>query len=253
MYALHDCAAMVAGAQTGDIVLFSGKGPASAVIRWLTRSRWTHVAVVVRLPGYDFPCLWEATRDTDVDDLDCGPPAPGVQLVPLHERLRAYQGEVALRQLLDTTIGTVEQRALATLRTALVSRPYRFTTRDLLATGYAFITRRLFRRLRAVSAGGVCTHAIVTSAGRTLHWAPERQHLGLFCSELVAVAYQAAGLISPDRGERPAHRYAPADFSQDSEFLPWRRGRLGPEILLKQAIAATPASEPRALAIAATS
>lgn len=39
--------------QSGDLLLCSGRNLISWLIRWLTRSDWSHVAIVVRLPGID--------------------------------------------------------------------------------------------------------------------------------------------------------------------------------------------------------
>lgn len=46
--------------QTGDLVLFAGKGWLSGIIRLFTRSHWTHVGVVVRLRGWSEPMVLEA-------------------------------------------------------------------------------------------------------------------------------------------------------------------------------------------------
>ena len=48
--------------ETGDVLLFSGRGPVSAVIRVFTRSPWSHIGLVVRLPGYPEPLVLEALR-----------------------------------------------------------------------------------------------------------------------------------------------------------------------------------------------
>ena len=51
--------------ETGDVLLFSGRGPVSAVIRVFTRSPWSHIGLVVRLPGYPEPLVLEAAGGGD--------------------------------------------------------------------------------------------------------------------------------------------------------------------------------------------
>ncbi len=51
----------------------------------------------------------------------------------------------------------------------------------------------------------------------------------LFCSELVAEAYQRLGLLSE---AKPANEYTPADFSEKKE-LQLLAGTLGNEIIIK--------------------
>ena len=51
----------------------------------------------------------------------------------------------------------------------------------------------------------------------------------LFCSELVAEAYQRLGLLSE---EKPSNEYTPADFSEKRDIA-LLAGSLGPEIVIK--------------------
>lgn len=82
----------------GDLVLFGGWGWLSATIRVFTRSRWSHVAMVVRLPAFEEPLLIEANSMGEVDDFFAGQPVPGVTLVSFYERVARYPGQVALRR-----------------------------------------------------------------------------------------------------------------------------------------------------------
>ena len=50
-----------ANIQTGDIVLFSGKGGISSAIKWFTRSGWSHVGMALRVEEFDTVLLWEST------------------------------------------------------------------------------------------------------------------------------------------------------------------------------------------------
>ena len=43
--------------KTGDIVLFSGQYQMSKIVEKLEGSKWSHVAMVIRLDDYDEPLL----------------------------------------------------------------------------------------------------------------------------------------------------------------------------------------------------
>lgn len=199
-----DYATLRRSLKTGDLLLFSGKSLASDSIKWATFSPWSHVGLVLRLPEHPFTCLWEASPDADLPCLDRGLPAPGAQLVPLEERLQRYPGSVGLRRLQGTRLRLKDLTALQGLRRQLTGRPYERNLLELAAAAYD-------------GPGG----------------AQKENLASLFCSELVAEAYQALGLLGGGTRQRPSNEYTPADFSERHENLPWQRGRLGPERLLK--------------------
>lgn len=189
--------------RTGDVVLFSGKGGASAGVKWVTLSRWSHVGMVMVLPEYDFVCLWEATTTTSLADLESGAARMGVQLVPLSARVREYDNAIAVRRLGGVELDQADLQGLMALRRELAQRPYE---------------QRLLELMIAAYDGPLGRNAEDLSS--------------LFCSELVAEAYQTLGLIAAGPEDKPSNEYVPADFSEDWERLPWRRGVLGPEIFL---------------------
>jgi len=51
----------------------------------------------------------------------------------------------------------------------------------------------------------------------------------VFCSELVAEAYQTMGLVRDER-TKAANEYTPADLSEKGEKIHWIGGKLSPEI-----------------------
>ena len=53
----------------------------------------------------------------------------------------------------------------------------------------------------------------------------------IFCSELVAEAYQSMGLLDK---KHASNEFTPADFTEENT-LPLLRGELGPEIIIKDA------------------
>ncbi len=188
--------------QTGDVVLFSGKGGISAGIKWATASRWSHVGMVLCMPEYDFVALWESTTLSGLTDLDTKEPRKGVQLVPLSARLASYDGEVAVRQLTGVTLSGEDMQELMSLRREVSGRPYEASEMELIRAAYDGPFGRNKEDLSS-----------------------------LFCSELVAEAYQRMGLLS---GKKASNEYTPADFSQKKK-LALLRGSLGPEVPLKAA------------------
>lgn len=191
---------MRAALKTGDIVLFSGKGGASAGIKWATFSRWSHVGMVVVLPEYDLVTVWESSTLATIPDIDTHAPNKGVQLVPLSARLEQYEGEIAVRQLQNVRFKKEDIRSLMQLRRELAGRKYEEEQIQLIRAAW--------------------DHAFGRNA---------EDLTSLFCSELVAEAYQRLGLLGEDK---PSNEYVPADFSGKRE-LRLLRGALGPEIFLK--------------------
>lgn len=194
--------------KTGDLVLFSGTAPVSRLIQLFTAGPWSHVGLIVRLREFnDAVMLWESTTLTDVPDVRRGRPVRGVQLVPLSQRLASYDGEVAVRQLQKPlTFG--QRDRLATLRHRLSRRPYEQRELELLRS--------------AIDHLGT----------------PNREDLSsVFCSELVAEAYQAMGLLPEPPLGPPSNEYTPMDFAEarSDRLALHRRQRLGPEIVIENA------------------
>ena len=183
---------------TGDIVLFSGRSFGSRLIQRATRCRWSHVAMAVRVPEYDFVCLWESTTGGQVEDLRSGRVRRGVQLVPMSERVRQYEGRIAVRHRAGGP-RVYTPKVIAELRAELRGRPYEESMIDLACA------------------------ALEGSHGG------EEDLSSLFCSELVAEAYQRLGLLPDDP---PSDTYTPADFSAAAGLELLGGARLGDERLI---------------------
>lgn len=199
---------------TGDLVLFSGKGGVSVGIRWVTRSRWSHVGMALRVPEWNIILLWEATPFSNVPDVESGRLRQGVQLTPLSEQLKRYEGTAAIRHL--HVHRTPEMlSALQNYRKEVKGRPYEQSRLEL-----------------------------IRSAWDGPFGANKEDLSSLFCSELVAEAYQRMGLL-PDHP--PSNEYTPANFSEKAE-LNLLRGTLGPERRLRPAEqpAGAPVADPAA-------
>ncbi|WP_432452066.1 YiiX/YebB-like N1pC/P60 family cysteine hydrolase [Agarivorans sp. QJM3NY_29] len=170
--------------KTGDLVFFSSKGLGSSLIRVGTFSPWSHVGMVLQLANYDFVTLWEAVPSRDGFCLYAQRASKGVQVVALEERVAQHQGDVAVRQLMGEELNQAALDNLMQLLEQLQGRRY----------------EQDFWQL--------------TRAGWDGPWGGNSQDLSsLFCSELVAAAYQRLGLLDETK---PANEYTPADFSEDA-------------------------------------
>ncbi|HEY8121648.1 MAG TPA: hypothetical protein VII78_10050 [Myxococcota bacterium] len=172
--------------KSGDLVLFSGSSFFSSVIKWAVGGRWSHVGVVVRVPAFpDRVALWEATTLADLADIETGRAAAGVQLVFLSDRLTSYAGEFKLRAL-DRPITPEMDARFAARRAELSGRPYEVDELELFHAAFdGWFAQRKRERLHS-----------------------------LFCSELVAEAYQALGLLPEPPLGPPSNEYTPRDFAR---------------------------------------
>lgn len=176
---------------TGDLVLFAGNGGVSFGIRLATRSRWSHIGMAVRLTGDSQLLLWEAAPAEESGN----GMHEGVRLVPLLERIRAYEGQVAVRHL-QVHRPPERRSALHAFREKVKGRPYERSRLELLRSAY-----------------------------EGPFGANSEELSSIFCSELVAAAYQRMGLLPDDP---PSNEYTPADFSSDAGLV-LIEGTLGPE------------------------
>ena len=168
--------------RTGDIVLFSGKGAFSDIIKYATLSKWSHVGMILHIPEYDFLTVWESTTLNNIKDLESGMPRKGVQLVPLSDRIQKYSGDISVRKLQGADLPENSFRKLMELRKELRGKQYERSKVELFKAAYDGPFGRNTEDLSSV-----------------------------FCSELVAEAYQRLGLVTEGK---PSNEYTPADFSE---------------------------------------
>jgi len=148
--------------EDGDIILCAGNRPMSRMIRWLTRSRFSHAAIILHWHGRLL--VAEATGKT------------GVRMWLLSACVTKYAGRVTLF------------RPKPAARARLDLEMLRLTTLDHLGTGYR--TMGLFQ---------VAWH-LIWSRKRALadphRRPPAREFL---CSELVSACYREAGVdLAPE-------------------------------------------------------
>lgn len=185
--------------KTGDIVLFSGKGGISTGIKWVTRSKFSHIGMVLKLEEYDYLTLWESTTLSNIKDITTNTNRQGVQLVSLSERIKTYDGEISIRKLKNVDFSTKDITSLMKLRKELKGKKYEQDEIELLKSAYDGIFGKNIEDLSS-----------------------------LFCSELVAEAYQRLGLLS---NTIPSNEYTPVDFAQKKD-ISLLKGKLGKEIVI---------------------
>jgi hypothetical protein len=190
------------GLKTGDILLFSGKGGISDGIKFFCGSKWSHVAMVYRiLDGLeDSVFCWESTTLSNIPDAETGKLTKGVQRVELSERLErcfAAGYEVSVRKL-NQKLDMNMLKALDDFRRKISGRPYEKNRLELIKSAYD-------------------------------GWLGQNKEdlSSLFCSEMVAEAYQRMGLLPETIS---SNEYTPKDFSDERKLSLLEGYSMNPEI-----------------------
>ena len=171
----------VASAATGDIWLFRGRTVADFAIRTLTNSPVNHVGMVVALDDLP-PLLWHAELGRSLPDVWSGKRQRGVQLHVLADAVRTWGDRYGQRAYLRTLEGELTREHEDRLMKVIE----RFDGRSFPSSaGLArqWLTGRYRRRESSLET--------------------------VYCAEIVALTYQAMGLL-PSR--RPASWYDPGRF-----------------------------------------
>lgn len=192
---------------TGDIVLFSGKGLISMGLKIGALCTWSHVAMVVRVKEPDVALLYQSTPVCKAKDFMDGILKNGVQINVLSEAVKTYNGKVAIRHL--SVARTPEMlNGLSRFRQKVKNRPYE---------------DRIIDMVKAVWDGPL---------GHV-----DEDLSSLFCSELVAEAYQRMGLLpGNESGGKESSEYTPKNFSDEGDNLELQLGAsLGEEIVIRDA------------------
>ena len=171
----------VAHAATGDIWLFRGRSVADTVIRTVTNAPVNHVGMVVALDDLP-PLLWHAEMGQSLADVWTGEHHRGVQLHRLPDAVRTWEERYGQRAWTRRLEGTItrhhEDRLIETIE-RLDGRPFPKTA----GLARQWVTGRYRRRDSSMET--------------------------VYCAELVAVTYQAMGLLPR---KRPAGWYDPGRF-----------------------------------------
>jgi len=192
--------------KTGDIILFAGKGGVSEWIKWFSGSTWSHVGMALRSEEWDMLLLWESTTLSSVEDVELGRAIRGVQLVPFSARIQAYKGDIAVRHMSKPVTDSMRTE-LRDLRHEVGGRPYE---------------KNYIQLIKATYDGPFGGNLEDLSS--------------LFCSELVAEAYQRMGLLDDGSDALSSNEYTPRDFSTEGKKpLSLLDGySLGEEILIRR-------------------
>lgn len=178
--------------KTGDLVLFSGKYTMSKLVEKLERSKWSHSAMVVRLPGYDEPLLYEATALTNLEDLLHHDYITGPKVVKLIDRLKTYGQDVipyepptyAVR-ILDKPLTEADTEIIIDILNKLHGLPNPDEKRMIFET---IVGRYLFIKTKMKD---------------------------ITCSGFISYTYKKLGLL---KSLKPINGYMPKDFSTDGRL-----------------------------------
>lgn len=174
--------------QTGDILLASGGGLFSSIIKYTARCPWSHAAMIIKEPsiGGGDVLLWETTRLAEHMDTLKHKFQNGISLSPLRDKLTYYDGDyICIRRL------TVPEE----LRKQFACRLKRVLNFD----GKQYDSNFLHM--------WASFHGAITGSSTIKTYNKPR----FFCSELVALTWAEMGLL--DLEQRPCMEYEPQDFS----------------------------------------
>lgn len=176
----------MADADTGDIVVFAGDSLVSQAVEWLTWGKFSHSAMVVVLDD-GTKCLWQAISEELYVDPLTGAAHTGAQLGPLADTMTYIDsvGDVPTWCQLQLRRTPAFRAAVAAAVEELEGRPFPDPTTFVVSYCQGLL-------------------GYDDTAGP------------LFCSALVALTYQRAGLLP----QRPvANSFCPTDLSSERDVL----------------------------------
>lgn len=191
---------------TGDLVLFEGEYPISKTIERLERCPYSHVGMVIRLEGFEDPLFCESTTLINLDDLLTDNPnkkLAGPKIVNLYERLKHYGEDV----------------------TPYVPPKFAYRALQVEREGMTDTILNLHKKYYGIADPKETKMIWEVLLGRWIKI--EAKTDNFFCSEWVALIYQALGLINKNY---PYNAYIPKDFTSESTFLKLEKGCLENEI-----------------------
>jgi len=177
--------------QTGDLILFAGTSNESRWIEALTNGQFSHATMVVRTADSSVPWMWQEAPEAIAPDPRTGKPTTGAQLGDAEEATQVIQG-----------MGDVP------FYVPLVwDRPADLDDKILAVVA----------KYEGVPFGTVLQMALDYAIGKLYDQATGLTTM--YCAELVAVTYQALGLLTD---VHPPNWYSPNSFGPDEQGqLPW--------------------------------
>ncbi|MFC3500245.1 hypothetical protein ACFOOK_04595 [Micromonospora krabiensis] len=209
--------------RTGDVWVFRGRSVPDRAIQFTTNSPVNHVGMAVVLDDMP-PLMWHAELGRSLPDLWSGTHQRGVQLHDLRDAVcvwaNRYGQRAWLRQLDPAADAEMEKAVLRTIA-RLDGTPFP-STAQLAWRWLRGRTPRLPRPALRPEVRPGTRPATRASAG-----APDRALETAYCAEVVAVTYEAMGLLPT--GRRP-NWYDPGRFWSGDDLGLAGGARLGSEI-----------------------
>ncbi|MBY8872571.1 hypothetical protein K7640_12075 [Micromonospora sp. PLK6-60] len=203
--------------RTGDVWVFRGRSAPDRAIQFTTNSPVNHVGMAVVLDDMP-PLMWHAELGRSLPDLWSGTHQRGVQLHDLRDAVgvwaNRYGQRAWLRQLEPPAGAEMEQAVLRTIA-------------RLDGTPFPSTSQLAWRWLR----GRVPAVRLPRPPGRQRAGAvPDRALETAYCAEVVAVTYEAMGLLPA--GRRP-NWYDPGRFWSGDDLGLTGNAQLGAEIQVR--------------------
>ncbi|MGK5741704.1 hypothetical protein [Micromonospora sp. URMC 103] len=199
--------------RTGDLWVFRGRSVPDRAIQLTTNSPVNHVGMAVVLDDMP-PLMWHAELGRSLPDMWSGGHQRGVQLHDLADAVRVWANRYGqrawLRQLDPPADGEMENAVLRTVA-RLDGTPFPSTAQ--------LAWRWVRGRVPQLPRPGRGARPSAAGADRTLETA--------YCAEVVAVTYEAMGLLPA--GRRP-NWYDPGRFWSGDDLGLSAGARLGAEI-----------------------
>jgi len=219
--------------KTGDIILFSSGAICMKIWKRLTGSRWTHVGIVIYEKKFKQMLLWESVMSAGLCDVDTYENKKGVQSVLLRQKVRGYKGEVAIRRLtVDAKKRKKMRKNLREFRKEVRNRDYEKFRTQILKAFCDELYKKKYREKKSNKFWKFVSSIVVK------YWNLRKENIedlsSIFCSELIAEAYQRMGLLKkkPPKNVKeiqrlnklykdiifaeeadPSNEYTPDDFS----------------------------------------
>lgn len=119
--------------ETGDLLLFSGQNTGffsyfSSLVKYGTHSNYSHVGMVLKDPTFISPSLkglyvwesgWEGTNDPQDGNIKLG-----VQITPLYEMMKQYEGGKVLCRKIVTKDNVFSNENLKEVHDEVYNKPY---------------------------------------------------------------------------------------------------------------------------------
>ena len=213
-------------ARTGDLWIFRGTSHADRAIRLATNAPVNHVGMAVVLDDLP-PMMWHAELGRSLVDLWTGDHHRGVQLHDLRaavERWTVTYHQVAWLRQLSPDVSRAQEDAV--LRTIARWDGTAFPTTATL--GLRWLRGRRWSMPQIPVLGRAVAHG--TQAAQRMQPASMQTQAAAYCAEVVAVTYEAMGLLEPGR---PANWYDPGRFWSGDHLRLADGWSLGAEIAVR--------------------